>query len=631
MSTPQTTTNQPHYDQLLAGRVISKPSGTDESSKTSDGREEGFVFEPKVMVNRSAAQVLRWCARQIESRSCDRASLDVIRKVAFTRAEALGPELATETSCCASILLDLGAQGWSVDIEQGRINVASALAAPGYDARKAQVRASHHVERDAQLATPSVRKFISDLERQRPYKGKWHSIFSLMRDGEELASTLERAGTVPGEERDDALAACVDPYVQAISSDDVCDLTGIRLLDAWRYFRHTWSTSYKSTPGRKMFFLVRDRAATNHPVIGIGALGSAIVQLGARDEWIGWTGKEMLERLDAEPNAAWAIWLDRSLSELIAGHRVDDLLRATRLKPGVLDHPSDEALDRLRGLAKRSRDRHRKLPQRARHKSASKSGAADWSDLSSTHLFRAKRAEAIVALLEARMRLQRAGFSAPSAGCLAQALTDTDARKAVQTIVRHVKARHVGVDMMDITVCGAIAPYNAVLGGKLVSLLMASPDVINSYHQRYRKAYSVIASSMAGEATTRRPRLVLLGTTSLYGVAASQYNRLTIPREALGDASTALSFIRIGSTEGYGSHQFSVPTMQLLDKVIARTQGGRRVNSIFGEGVNPKLRKVRGALDALGLASDKLLQHGSARLIYGVPLAVNFREILLGF
>jgi hypothetical protein len=63
---------------------------------------------------------------------------------------------------------------------------------------------------------------------------------------------------------------------------------------------------------------------------------------------------------------------------------------------------------------------------------------------------------------------------------------------------------------------------------------------------------------------------------------------------------------------------------------LGRLQSGRPVNSIFGEGVNPKLRKVRAALDAVGLPSDSLLQHGSPRLVYGIALASNFREILLG-
>lgn len=581
------------------------------------------------MSDRSASRLLRWCARQIDSLFDGDDSLELIRSDALAKAETLGPRLATEAGCCASILVDLAAQGWSVQVERGKIAVRSPLAVASVDGRKSQVRAGLLVERDAQLASPSVRKFIREMERQRPHRGQWHSIFSLMRDGRELANSLERAAGLPESERDQALSACMDPYVQPISSSDVCPETGIRLLDAWRYFRHTWTTAYKSTPGRKMFFLVRDRAAPNHPVIGIGALGSAIVQLGARDSWIGWTGKKFLERLDHEPSASWATWLDRSVNELLANHRVDDLLRATRLNPRVLQCPTQNALDSLRKLAKRSRDRHRLLPQRALHKTASRSEQADWAALSSTHLFRAKRAESVATLLEVRMMLQRAGFVSPSAANLVITLSNRSGRRAIETLVRFVKARHVGVDMLDLTVCGAIAPYNAVLGGKLVSLLMASPEVINAYNKRYRAAASVIASAMAGKAIRRRPNLVLLGTTSLYDVAPSQYNRLSVPSDALGGPQT-LSFVRIGSTEGYGSYQFSGPTTRLLEKVTARTQSGRRVNSIFGEGVNPKMRKVRGALDALGLDSDGLLKHGSPRLIFMIPLAVNFREILLG-
>src|SRR4051812_28501983 len=48
------------------------------------------------------------------------------------------------------------------------------------------------------------------------------------------------------------------------------EFTGLRLMDVWRYFRHTWTNQYTSVPGRTMVFLVRDRASENHPVIGIG-------------------------------------------------------------------------------------------------------------------------------------------------------------------------------------------------------------------------------------------------------------------------------------------------------------------------------------------------------------------------
>src|SRR5260370_38738664 len=67
-----------------------------------------------------------------------------------------------------------------------------------------------------------------------------------------------------------------------------------------------------------------------------------------------------------------------------------------------------------------------------------------------------------------------------------------------------------------------------------------------------------------------------------------------------------------------------------MRRVGGRTNGRRRVNSIFGEGVNPLLRKIRDALEFTGLPSDVLLRHGNRRILYGIQLARNFREILLG-
>jgi hypothetical protein len=51
---------------------------------------------------------------------------------------------------------------------------------------------------------------------------------------------------------------------------------------------------------------------------------------------------------------------------------------------------------------------------------------------------------------------------------------------------------------------------------------------------------------------------------------------------------------------------------------------------VFGEDVNPRLRKLRDGLDALGLPTDDLLNHGGPRLVYGVALAHNARAYLLG-
>lgn len=63
---------------------------------------------------------------------------------------------------------------------------------------KARVRRAHLIERDAQLGQASVRAFVSEMERRRLWRGEWHSVFSLMRDGSELAAELSAAGQVTG-------------------------------------------------------------------------------------------------------------------------------------------------------------------------------------------------------------------------------------------------------------------------------------------------------------------------------------------------------------------------------------------------------------------------------------------------
>jgi hypothetical protein len=61
-----------------------------------------------------------------------------------------------------------------------------------------------------------------------------------------------------------------------------------------------------------------------------------------------------------------------------------------------------------------------------------------------------------------------------------------------------------------------VPPYNELLGGKLVAMLMTSPEVVLEYRRRYGGIPSVIASSMAGRPVVRPADLVFLGTTSLY-------------------------------------------------------------------------------------------------------------------
>lgn len=531
-----------------------------------------------------------------------------------------------------TLLFDLKLQGWVTQVNRSGVWCKAPEPGSCPEDEKDRLRQTHLHERDSQLRQRPTREFICMMERQRLGPNGWASIFSVMRDGREFASRLRAAALLPeGPERLAYLKKCIAPYIEFVEADARCALTGMRLADIWRYFRHTWTNPYNSTPGRKIWMLIRDEAAENHPVIGIAAIGSAVIQLSARDKWIGWRSEEFLGQLRLNPSAKWARWLRQSLHKLIFSIYRKDFVEESLLTSSELHAPTEAGIAGLVRESAKARRRHQKYPKRDEHKGHGRLPHPAWRTQTQLDLFRAKRAGTLAELLTAKLNLQHAGFRTSSRSQLKKTLQSAAGRRAIEIVLKHVKASHVGIDMLDITVCGAVPPYNEVLGGKLVSLLLASPEIVQTYARRYARMPSIIASSMAGRPIHRAPKLVLLGTTSLYSVNPSQYNRLRIEaREVGGEPGGCMCFQRLGQSEGFGSYHLSQETVREIEVLLAQSHPGTRVNSIFGEGVNPRLRKLRAGVDMLGLNSNALLNHRSARVVYGVSLASNFREVLLG-
>src|SRR5262249_15371626 len=123
--------------------------------------------------------------------------------------------------------------------------------------------------------------------------------------------------------------------------------------------------------------------------------------------------------------------------------------------------------------------------------------------------------------------------------------------------------------------------------------------------------------------------LVFVGTTSLYGSGSSQYNRVRIPKDVL-DSINDVTFHEIGRSKSFGTSHLSNASVAALLRLSEQSRNGVRVNSIFGEGVNPKLRKVRDGINRLGWPSNDLLQHRRERIVYGVSLISNLLPYLLG-
>jgi hypothetical protein len=135
---------------------------------------------------------------------------------------------------------------------------------------------------------------------------------------------------------------------------------------------------------------------------------------------------------------------------------------------------------------------------------------------------------------------------------------------------------------------------------------------------------------MRGKAVTRRPDLVLLSTTGLFSGGSSQYNRIRVPAARLGGGEGEVRYVSLKQGTAYSTFHFSQATMREMRIYAEQWHHGSDVHGIFGEGVNPKMRKIRESLDRIGLPSDEVLQSGSARALYVVPLAHNFRQVLLG-
>lgn len=520
-------------------------------------------------------------------------------------------------AAAAHTAIDLVAQGWTVKVD--RLGPLFLPPAPqgDRDAEKERIRSQEHLRRDEQLRKPSVRRFVKGMERPRPHRGQLVSIFDLMRDGRELAGALMG---------DPCGRTAIQPYVQIVD-DSTCELTGFKLKDIWRYFRHTWSNAYATVPGRSMPILVRDGATPHHAVIGLAAISSPVVQIAERDTWMHWETDQFLRELQRNPSDKLACWIAHRIQVQQEEIYVDDLLRDSVLQPSDLSKPTDDVIARLKADAERHRQRH--------HRSATIREVRNiehdaWVVRAETDLFRSKRSAALAEALDVRMTLGPYLLPHPTGDGLRQALGDSRAFARLRRLVRRARGERVGTVIADLTVCGAVAPYSALTAGKLVGALAVSPTVLAAYRDKYARP-SEIASAMAGRPIVREARLSLVATTSLYGTGSSQYNRLFWPAEVVGgEPGQRMGFFELGRSRSFGTSHFTDISVEALVRLSTLNDASVRVNSLFGEGVSPRLRKVRLGLAALGWPTNELLKHGRERILYGVPLVSNLRDYSLG-
>ena len=555
--------------------------------------------------------------------------------------------------------------------------------------RKAAIRNELRPRVLQQFSDRNVRKFIRKMECP-PSSSKRKSIEELIATGRELQERLRAARRVPSDDpaQADKLRAAIQPYLQLVD-DSRDDRTGILLRDIWRYFRYTWSIPQTPIPGRNLRYLVRDAAHKARPIVGIAALNNCAVQVTPRDRAIGWSVPALLDALstlfgpheqravrEARDPALRHQGVYQALKPHFPGELdpppetkryaleriIDWLLEAIstaldEIEPeGLVTQeevvsPSPGVIDQLRHLGRgplRHADSTRwRVSVETHPDSTPPTGDVPVDDdvlrLENKHstnrrvqesrrmLVRKKRALELARLLDARRVIveNRDSITDPSRFFIA--MEQDEVRVAVNTAFNAIKSRRIGTNLLEITTCGAVAPYNRMLGGKLVSLLLLSPEVARDNQRRYGHEPTIIRSQLKNVRVVPDSTLVWLGTTSLFSHGSSQYERLRLPAGIVAADQPEIRYTYLGNTTGYGTVQFADNTVRALERVMRNKRGYREVNSVFGEGSSPRMRKLRSGLDAIGFNAELTMLHHQERRVYGAPLFDRSGAYLCGF
>ncbi len=168
------------------------------------------------------------------------------------------------------------------------------------------------------------------------------------------------------------------------------------------------------------------------------------------------------------------------------------------------------------------------------------------------------------------------------------------------------------VNLMDAYVLGAVAPYNMLLGGKLVACMVRSRDIYDDFRNTYGDTTGIISGQ------EKKARLLAVVTSSALG-RSSVYNRLKL--------NGIYHFKSIGYTSGWG--HFHIPDNLFTDlrEFLREIDHPYADMHRFGNGPNWRLRTIRTALSELGFKQD-LLKHGIQREVFFSELAMNAKRIL---
>lgn len=516
-----------------------------------------------------------------------------------------------------SVLADLSDQGWNIKIiernhEDLNQRLAIDVSPQGLfleeetieDAKK-RIRAGHLIGANKQFEKKSIQDFVFKMHQKTKRK---ESIDLLIDNSSDLIKDCTKKYD---QTNDDSLISVIDPYIQEASTNERDQYTNIRLSDIWRYFRLTWSLEYKTNPGRSLPFLIRNKARPNHPIIGITMMASPVIGLGPRDERLCLTKDSFLNFVRKEQVSLETIinWIDQSIKYS------RNMVNESGMPKINWRNPDIEILNTLRYVSQSAKQQRDTLLQ-TNTKNIKTNSSKNFIEDSEYLLFKSKRAEKLRKLIKRKIILDELKKDVKK---FKLKLNDIDKNNKfldlIGSFLLDKKTSVIDSDVMDLSVCGAVYPYNNLISGKLVALLMASSEAREVFTKRYKNSDRDILTKMAGRKVRKKSNLRCLTTTSIFGVGSSQYNRLKI-HISNKKSNKIVEWEKLGDSIGYGTYHFSDFTQEILNNFLNLTGRKSTVNYEFGEGTSPKMRKLRESMSNLGFKSDKFFLHQNRRITY---------------
>ena len=462
-----------------------------------------------------------------------------------------------------SVLRDAKKMGWKIKSINSRKPIFIKPKFSNKVIRKEHIQKVLDLRVKEQKEIPTIRKFLSQFNSKEIIS----KIEDLPKEREKLAHWFDDIEIIPVENE--------------------------RQKEVFRYLRHSWRIPYATTPGRTLSFIVQK---SNKNVVGIFTLASPTLWMSGRDESLGFENLAIIKNKGEKETKDQ--WIERwkktgmlnednrkihphsgkyTIAEFITSLKLALIRRLEQLPLVEMDDIDEKLLNQLGVDLKITK------PQR---------------ELSLTTNNINKRRRLYDKCFESLKIINKA----PEMNTfddlwdyLHGENSDENHLKSMKQGLREQKTHAFAGSLADISICGAIPPYNPLRLGKLVAMLTMSDFVSKTWGEKYGDDVSVIASNVAGRPINRKSDFAALATTGLYGKANIQYDRVKV-----GSGSGIRKMKKIGETgEGEGDQRkgpstltISLESWNCINAYCDTYDIAANISGKFGEGTSARLRQL---------------------------------------